>query len=349
MQEETCSCCNVRVDHLPAACYRCVGMEVFEHFRQMQAQRPTALTIGSFDGLHRGHQLLLKQTRRQAQRHGLSAGVVTFNPHPARLLAPRYAPALLMPDSRRLRAFSYLGFEWVLEQRFDEQFASLAAGRFAAEVLGRACRAELVVVGDDFSFGREREGDAALLVKLGRRHGFTVEVVERLSVSGMVVSSTKIRSFLLQGRVAGAAMLLGRPYVLEGRVVAGEQRGRQLGFPTLNLDTPAEVVPASGVYAGFYWPAGRRQGLAAVTNIGTRPTFGGKATRVEVHLPGQRLPDLRGSGGRLGFLERLRAEQRFARVDLLVGQIRRDIENALQVTAAHGHWQDLSPLDGFQT
>ena len=324
-------------------------MEVFKHFRQMNPRRSAALAIGSFDGLHRGHQLLLERTRERARRHDLQAGVITFRPHPARVLAPRYAPALLMPGPRRLRALSRLGFDWVLEQRFDEQFAALPAERFVVEVLCRACRASRVVVGDDFSFGRDRQGNASLLVELGRRHGFAVEVIERLTVSGMVVSSTRIRSFLLQGRVAGAALLLGRPYTLEGRVVAGEQRGRKLGFPTLNLDTPAEVVPASGVYACYYWPAGRQHGLAAVTNIGTRPTFGGRETRVEIHLPGQQLPDLRGSSGRLGFLERLREEQRFSRADLLVRQIRLDVENALQVTAAHTRWQDLSPLEGFQT
>ncbi len=224
-------------------------MQVYQHYSDVsQPADPSVIAIGSFDGLHRGHQLLFDRVRELAKKMNCQAGALTFKPHPAKVLAPKFSPPLLMTHERKIEALKSLGLDFTLAQKFDAAFAGLSAEDFVRRVLVEGLRVKAVVVGDDFSFGRKREGLAEDLVDLGKRHGFEVEVVRRLAVEGMIVSSTRIRSFLLQGKVRGAKLLLGRTYLVPGKVVTGRGRGRTIGFPTANLSVQTDILPARGVY-----------------------------------------------------------------------------------------------------
>lgn len=323
-------------------------MEVFSDYRALPpAPLPRVVTIGSFDGLHRGHQHLVARARALAQRAGGELCVLTFEPHPARALAPELSPPLLMPPRRKLRALCALGADRVLQQAFDKEFAAMEADAFVAEVLRGHLGAGWVVVGDDFTFGRDRAGRTEDLVRLGAAVGLSVEIVPRLAVEGITVSSTAVRSFLLQGNVGGAQLLLGRPYAVEGPVVPGFGRGRKIGFPTLNIATPAELLPAPGVYVCSVWDDPRRPALPAVTNVGTSPTFGPGKLRVESHLVGA-CGDWVGRPVALAFWERLRPEQVFGNVKALIAQIGRDVARARAWFAAHPEPVCLDPRDGIE-
>ncbi len=323
-------------------------MKIYEHFEKLpQPAAPCVVAIGSFDGIHRGHQLLFEQVCSLARQRQLQAGALTFRPHPAKVLSPKYCPPLLMPPERRLRGLASLGLDFVLAQHFDVAFASLPAQQFAKQVLATRLGVRVVVVGDDFSFGRSREGLAKDLVAFGQEYGFEVLVVRRLVVEHMMVSSTRIRSFVLQGRVRGAAVLLGRSFAVGGEVVRGLGRGRQLGFPTVNLQVEGELIPAHGVYRCVFWPAGQEAGLCAVTNVGTCPTFGPGKTSVEIHVPGENLPDLTGQKVVLAFCERLRDERRFDSPEALCRQIARDREKAQVMAQADNSSLLLPALEGF--
>jgi riboflavin kinase/FMN adenylyltransferase len=252
-----------------------------------------------------------------------------------------------MPYGRKMRALGTLGLDFVLEQRFDSDFAVVSAEDFARVVLADALRASAVVVGDDFTFGRDRRGVVEDLAELGIRYGFEVEVVRRLCVEGMAVSSTRIRSFLLQGKARGAAVLLGRPFLIEGEVVGGKGRGRRLGIPTANIETTAEIIPARGVYATRVWIEGENAGYLGAASIGTNPTFGPGELTVEVHvldfdgeLAGRRMA--------VAFLEHLRAEQAFSSAQALVEQIEQDTRETRKVGRSAGITPEPHPLDGIQ-
>ncbi len=322
-------------------------MRVYRHYEDLPASAgPGVITIGSFDGLHRGHQLLIEKVSSYAQAHGLRPGVLTFQPHPAKVLAPGFSPPLLMSPDRKVRALGNLGLDFALVQRFDQNFAALSAEDFSKRVLAGGLCARRVVIGDDFTFGRDRQGMAETLVELGRRHGFEVEIVRRLSVEGMLVSSTRIRSFLLQGKVRGAAVLLGRPYRVQGEVVRGRGRGRGLGFPTANVKTDSEILPARGVYVCHLHIPGRERGIWAVGNLGHNPTFGHQELGLEVHAlsePG----DLLGRQVAVGFLQRLRAEVHFPDPRALAEQIRRDVDQALRLKGELSYPPRLDPQDGI--
>ncbi len=323
-------------------------MRRYEDFREMKSVRkPCVVAIGSFDGLHRGHQLLFRRVCEDASRMNVEAGVLTFKPHPARVLAPRYAPPLIMPEERKLRALARLGLDFTLQQRFDGGFAALTAEEFSSRVLAGAMDARLVVVGDDFTFGRDRAGHAEDLARHGKRLGFEVQVTRRLAVEGMIVSSTRIRSFLLQGKVKGAALLLGRPYAVTGKVVSGAGRGRQMGFPTVNIKTDCDILPARGVYACHFRPPDSAPARPAATNIGVCPTFGASRLSVEAHVLDGDVGDLTGRRVALGFLERLRPEQRFESPADLQNQIGTDVLQAREVVMAHKATAAIDPFDGI--
>ena len=306
-------------------------MEVFQSLESFpRRMRGCALAIGSFDGVHLGHRHLLEKLLERARRDKLAAGVLTFQPHPARVLAPELAPPLLMTTRQKLAALERLGLDFALQLPFDRQLAELSAREFAADILAGELAAKAVVVGEDFSFGRGREGSGRQLVELGRELGFQTELIEKIAVDGLVVSSTRIRAFLLEGRVEAAALLLGRPYFMEGTVVRGAQRGRSLGFPTVNIAAGEQLLPAFGVYACFFWAEGE-EAMPALTNIGVRPTFGEQAGAVEVHVPERRLEDLTGRQVELAFVSRLRPERRFSSAQALVRQIREDISRGLKL------------------
>ncbi|HOX45772.1 MAG TPA: riboflavin biosynthesis protein RibF [Myxococcota bacterium] len=317
-----------------------------DHLELRGALGPSALTIGSFDGFHLGHQLLLRTVRAEAQRRRLAPGLVTFDPHPARTLAPAFSPPLIMPTGRRREAIARAGLEWALLQRFGLDFAAMPPERFAAEVLAASLAARLVVVGDDFTFGRDRAAGVSELAAFGAALGFEVLAVPRLAVQGMIASSTRIRAFLMQGSPEAAAVLLGRPFTLFGPVVAGAGRGRRLGYPTANLACDAELRPASGVYACRAWSPGWPAARLAVANLGRNPTFGPGPWTAEPHVLDWD-GDLRGQQLALALVVRLREERTFSSPGELSAQIAEDVELARALAASWPACPAPAPMDGI--
>jgi len=284
---------------------------------------PTATTIGVFDGVHVGHRQVLGDLVESSGE--LIATAVTFEPHPLAVLAPDRAPLMLTDVDQRIAQFQALGVEVTGVLDFPE-IRDLAPTEFAERVLVGALAAQRVVLGADFRFGRDRTGDVNFLRREGDRLGFVVEVVDMFGVLDGVVSSTRIRQTLSAGDVEGAAEMLARPYQLNGVVVEGDRRGRELGFPTANLEPePNRVVPGNGVYAG--WVQIGEESYPAVINIGVRPTFAGALRRIEAHLLGFQ-GELYGEELAIDFLVRIRDEQRFATTEALTGQISRDVATA---------------------
>jgi riboflavin kinase/FMN adenylyltransferase len=303
--------------------------------------RPS-VAVGNFDGVHRGHQALVARAVTAAAASGGTAVVLTFDPHPARVLTPEAAPTALMTLDQKAATLVRLGVHSMAVLPFDAEMAAASPADFAARVLRRALGADAVVVGANFRFGRGRAGDVATLRRQGESLGFRVVEVPPVVVGGERVSSSRIREALARGDARAAAALLGRPYCIEGRVGPGQGRGRTIGVPTANLQPANETVPALGVYAAWCWTAGAPAGTAAVVNIGRRPTFGGGEVSVEAHLLGF-TGDLYGQAMSLGFVSRLREERTFPGPDALVAQIREDIRAARDVLAGA---PPASPWDG---
>jgi riboflavin kinase/FMN adenylyltransferase len=296
-----------------------------------------AVAIGNFDGVHRGHQALVAAARTEADTRGAEAGVLTFDPHPARFFRPELAPPLLLPLARRLELLGEAGAGFVVVERFDAALAAMSPETFVDEVLVGALGVAHVVVGWDFSFGRKRAGTAAMLTELGRSRGFGVTVVAPVTVDGMPCSSTKIREFLLEGRIEGAARLLGRPPEITGQVARGAGRGRDLGFATANLQPEGEDLAfRTGIYAARALLLDTGASHPAAVSIGTNPTFhagtGGPLT-VEAHLLDYPGADLYAARVRLLFATRLRDERRFDTVADLIAQMERDVERTRQIVA----------------
>lgn len=289
-------------------------------------QKRAVVTPGNHDGVHLGHRALLSAARARAARDGSSATALTFDPHPAAVLAPDRAPPLLTTIDRRRELLLALGADSVFVQRFDRAFASESPEEFVRSMLVDELHASGVVVGRDFHFGRGRAGDVAKLAELGRAHGFDVTTVDPVLVDGEVVSSTRIRAALRQGDVQLASRLLGRVHDVDGRVVRGDGRGRSIGVPTANLDCDPILLPADGVYAVVARVLGEDAILRGVANLGVRPTFAAGRS-VEVHFFDLDR-DLYDARLRVGFVERLRAERKFDGIDALKAQIARDASDA---------------------
>ncbi|MBP7779472.1 MAG: bifunctional riboflavin kinase/FAD synthetase [Acidobacteria bacterium] len=288
--------------------------------------RSPVLALGNFDGLHRGHQKIVERIRRGAADRGATALVLTFDPHPPRVVRPDKAPALLMTMSQKLAALERAGLHGVAVVRFTEAFSRLSPEQFVRQVLVDWLRVSEVWVGADFLFGHERSGTFSTLRSLGGQYGFKAEKIDPVRYKEFVVSSTRIRRLVAEGRVDEAGALLGHHYTIDGVITSGAGRGHALGFPTANLSTDNELVPPTGVYAttaelqGTRWPA--------VTNIGVRPTFetAGPVT-IETHLLGLDA-DVYGEHLALSFIQRLRDERKFADVDALREQIAADVRRA---------------------
>ncbi|MEA2001301.1 MAG: bifunctional riboflavin kinase/FAD synthetase [Actinomycetota bacterium] len=301
-------------------------MKVLEgdHREWLPLDRPTAVTIGVYDGVHLGHQHVL----RSLASTGLPVAVVTFRDHPANVIAPGTAPALLTPIEERLEILSAAGVFATAVIDFDDDFRRLPAEEFVEKLLVATLRAERVAVGRGFRFGYQQLGDVALLRVLGKEHGYEVEDIDILE-EGVPVRSTVIRALLKEGHAVAAHRLLGRPYRLFGTVVPGDQRGRKIGFPTANLETIGEaMIPGSGVYAVTTIIASTSH--LGVVNIGRRPTFGGTESIVEVHVLDYS-GDLYGQVLTVDFIERLRSEQKFDGVAQLVAAIHNDVAKARRV------------------
>jgi len=287
-----------------------------------------ALCLGNFDGVHRGHRALFEE----AQRHG-PVVAVTFSPHPGKVLKPDLAPRCITPLPRKLELFADAGVSAAIVQPFSLEYAKTTAAAFEAALFD-GVQAAHVVVGYDFTYGMGRAGTVQALEAAARARGAGVSVVPAVTVDGVVVSSSKVREYILEGRVEAAALLLGRPFDLEGAVVPGAGRGRTIGFPTANVDTTNELRPAAGVYAVRVRVQGDQPGpyFGGAANIGVKPTFGGTEVTIEAHLF-DFAGDLYGQRVRVQFLERLRAEKRFGSASELAGQIARDLEAARAAVA----------------
>ena len=287
--------------------------------------------VGNFDGVHLGHQRILATLRERAQALGGTVVVITFNPHPQKVLHPDTAPRLIATRNQKVDWLQAAGTDVMLELPFTRELAALSPEAFVDRVLLRSLKVKEVHIGRNFRFGRNRGGDFATMEDLGRRRGFTAMPVEGVRHGGDRVSSSRIRHALGAGKVQEAARLLGREEELVGQVVPGDARGRLIGFPTANLEVENELVPFTGVYATRLLVRGDL--LPAVTNIGSRPTFPGAGSAVETHVLDYS-GDLYGQQVQLRFVQRLRDERRFAGLDELKDQIAVDVAGARKVLQA---------------
>ncbi|MBI4264462.1 MAG: bifunctional riboflavin kinase/FAD synthetase [Acidobacteria bacterium] len=280
------------------------------------------LALGNFDGLHRGHLKILERVKRGAIERGGTAMAMTFDPHPPRVVRPDKAPPLLMTKVQRLEALHKAGIGCVAVVRFTRELSHWDPDTFVRTVLVDWLHVAEVWVGANFLFGHERSGNFTALRMLGQRYGFRAEKIDPVRYKEFVVSSTRIRRLVAEGRMDEAAALLGHPYYIDGTVVAGRRRGREIGVPTANLETANELIPPNGVYATTVVIDGIVH--AALTNIGVNPTFGeGAARTVETYVL-RYDGDLYGREVRLGFVLRLRDERRFDTVEALKAQIEAD-------------------------
>jgi len=292
------------------------------------------LTVGTFDGLHEGHLVLMRTVVERARALDGRAVVYTFEPHPRKVLGGKDAPGLLTTLEQKLEVIAACGVDMTVLERFTPEFAETPPESFVRDILWARFRPAEVYVGFNFRFGHQREGSMQLLVDLAPELGFRATLIPEVRVGGVPVSSTAIRRLLAAGEVEQAARLLGRPYALRGRIATGDSRGRRLGFPTANLDAESEILPEPGVYAGrirFLDEGGPARGSEhdVVTNLGRRPTFGDTTLGLvaEAHLL-DFTGDLYGRRVDLTFVSRIRAERRFEGVEALRAQIARDVEEA---------------------
>ena len=320
-------------------------MEVFDGFPEPSITQPVYLTIGNFDGVHRGHQMLVSGLALTAHANGGVAGLLTFEPHPVAVLRPDLRVPRLTSNGERAELLAALGLDFVIVLPFTRETAATSAADFMTTLTARLPLRELWV-GPDFALGRGRDGNAERLAELGRIMGYSVRVVAPFDRQGEAVRSSRVRSMLAEeGAVEQAGALLGRPYRVWGEVVKGAQRGQRLGFPTANLRLPEErLVPAYGVYACWAWRGDT--GYPAVVNVGVRPSFDNGAPSVEAYLINFS-GDLYGETLGLSFIRRLRGEKKFTDIGQLVEQIRNDAGAAAEILAdpptiaGSGGWREL--------
>src|SRR5689334_3383636 len=289
------------------------------------------LALGNFDGLHRGHLKIIERVKRGAIEHGGTPMAMTFDPHPPRVVRPDKAPPLLMSKEQRLEALHKAGIMCVAVVRFTPELSHWDPETFVRTVLADWLRVSEVWVGANFLFGHDRSGNFSTLRTLGQRYGFRADKIDPVRYKEFVVSSTRIRRLVAEGRMDEAGALLGHPYYIDGTVVAGKHRGRELGFPTANLQTENELLPPNGVYATTTTIDGVVH--ASLTNVGVRPTFGDTAKPIiEAYVLGFN-GDLYGRPLRLGFVQRLRDERKFEDVDALRAQMEADRRRAERLFA----------------
>jgi riboflavin kinase / FMN adenylyltransferase len=283
----------------------------------------STVTVGSFDGVHLGHQAVLREIDRRARAAGRASVLVTFDPHPLEVVNPDAAPPLLTTGPERLEILAQSPLDYVVLLRFDRHLAGLTPEEFVRQVLLERCAVRELVIGHDHGFGRGRSGDVETLRQLGASHGFDVDVVEPVDFGGQHVSSSRIRRAVAGGDLASAAAMLGRPYGVVGRVGKGERRGRLIGVPTINLSelSPRKLLPPDGVYAvRVEWRGG---GAGGMMNQGPRPTFQDGRRVLEAHLFGFE-GDLYDEWVRIEWVERLRDIERFESVEHLKKQLQQD-------------------------
>ncbi|MBE9531525.1 MAG: bifunctional riboflavin kinase/FAD synthetase [Proteobacteria bacterium] len=287
--------------------------------------KDTILTLGNFDGLHLGHIKILKLVNKRAKDFKAKSVVYTFDPHPLKVVAPEKSPPLMLTVKDKARLVESFGIDYLVVASFTRKFASKDPREFVKEVLVNGLKVREVIVGHDYAFGKGKRGTISFLRKLGAEFGFKVTVIDAYKLGGKIVSSSRVRAEVKGGRLQSAAKLLGRDFLIRGKVVKGTETGKTIGFPTANLKPETELIPKEGVYAVRAEVDGKS--IKGVANIGTAPTFGGKESAIEVHL-------LNFSGDiykktiSVAFIRRLRGERSFKSKEALIRQIKRDIERA---------------------
>jgi len=316
-------------------------MNVITDLRAFPKSLPVpVMTIGNFDGVHLGHQAIFRTVRQHARDIGGSSIVLTFDPHPLKLLAPEHCPLLITPTAKKLSLIQQCQLDVMVCLPFTQELADMTPVAFVEDVLVGIMGVRDIYVGYNFAFGKGRQGTIMLLQDLGSRHGFDVHIIEPITVEGHAVSSSIIRRAVQEGGVHEATVLLGRPYSITGTVVEGFQKGRELGFPTANVRASDELIPGRGVYAVVVdWRAQRYEGVA---NIGFNPTFGRSQLSIEIHLF-DFSHHLYGESVEVFFVQKIRDERAFPSVADLVEQIGRDVEAAHVLLAAHRPRTSLSP------
>jgi len=305
-------------------------MEILRGLETLKESYPnTVITIGNFDGLHLGHQKILLAAIKKAEEIKGTSMVVTFDPHPMKVLAPEREVKLLTTPKEREKLLDAIGIKVLLCINFNKEFSMLQPDDFIEDVLVKKIGAKAVIVGQNYAFGKDRKGTTELLRRRGKKYGFSVKVVRHAKVNGEVVSSSKIRSLLLKGAVFEASTFLGRAYSIEGNVIRGSGRGEKLlRVPTANITTPNELVPREGVYAVRAGLKGKF--FDGVANIGKKPTFGDSIPSYEVHLFNFS-GDLLGENLRIYFIDWIRNQRFFFDASSLETQIRNDIEQAKKI------------------
>jgi riboflavin kinase/FMN adenylyltransferase len=317
-------------------------MRLFHGYENAEIARPTVLTLGVFDGLHLGHQLIIERVVERARAARAVPTVITFDPHPRAVLHAESAPPLLQTFDQKIEAFGVLGVEQTIVIRFTREFASVRAEEFLRDVVHERLHAKEAYLGRGFAFGRNREGDIELLRRVSRELGFFADEAPEVRLRGQRISSSRIRELLAEGRVNLARRMLGRPYGVEGRVVRGAERGRTLGFPTANLRPVNRVIPRGGVYVTATLIEGvwRR----SVTNVGVRPTFESAGEPSVETFVMDWTGDLYGDVVRVRFLHRLRGERRFNSAEELKRQIDADANHARKFFERAGVRRSLSVI-----
>lgn len=295
--------------------------------------RESIVTIGNFDGVHLGHQTLFRQLLRESRSAGRTALVITFEPHPKMVLHPERRPFYLITTlQEKIRHIAACGIDGLLVLPFSLAFAETTADQFVHGILWDNLRISRIVIGHDYSFGRNKEGNAVYLAAKGRELGFTVDTVDAVKVGDMIVSSTRVRHAILAGDMKTARTILGRPYNLSGLVMPGNRRGLGLGFPTANIRPDKALIPPRGVYAVMVETEGRTH--MGVLNIGFNPTFSGDTFSIEVHILDFR-ENIYGRNVNLLFIERIRDEMKFHTPQQLVEHIKLDVERTKPILNAY--------------
>ena len=301
-------------------------MRLFHGTDNAEIERPTVLTLGVFDGLHLGHQLIMRTVAERARATGAVPTVITFDPHPRAVLHPESAPPLLQTLDQKVEGFGVLGIEQTIVVRFTPEFSIIRAEDFLRDVVKERLHAKEVYLGRGFAFGHNREGNIELLRRVSKDLGFIADEVPEVRLRNQRVSSSRIRQLLTDGNVSLARRLLGRPYGVEGLIERGAQRGAGLGFPTANLHPHNRVIPRNGVYVTGALIDG--QWRRSVTNVGIRPTFGSDSEPSVETFVMDWAGDLYGDVVRVRFLHRLRDEQKFGSIEELTAQIKEDVQRA---------------------
>ena len=301
-------------------------MKVYRGLHGLEGKfKSPAVTLGNFDGVHIGHGEIFRRLKKRSGEIGGEALIFTFDPHPAKVLRPELSPSIITPLPEKLSLIEEHGLDGIILADFNKEFAEQHPASFVKDILHEKIGAKLVIIGHDFTFGKGKEGNIDSLISLGKEAGFSVEVVEPIRLDGEIVSSTRIRAMIKDGKVKEASSLLGRHHSIEGKVIKGHGRGKPLGFPTANIDFHAELLPKYGVYA-VKAQLGQRQ-LTGVTNIGTKPTFNDDEPSIETHIFDFD-ESIYGKELKISFVDRVRDVRSFNNTQDLSDQIAKDVGKA---------------------